>query len=252
MGTASVKLETPKSTILVDPFVQLPGGEHPNRIEDFLGAGYIIITHGHLDHLASTPSLLRRSSFQVYCTDCAARILEKDAALPDTIHRIKPGDTFSVGDVDVIVYSGRHIKFDVPLVLRTLSPFHLVKNQRNVLPLIQMNHRFQENDETVFYELHTHDLRIQIMGSLALRDGVAYPTGADLLFLPYQGRSKLVDTAERILGRLRPKRILATHFDNAFPPLSQTIPTSDLVQMVHNRFPDCEITIPEYGITEWI
>ena len=62
-----------------------------------------------------------------------------------------------------------------------------------------------------------------------------YPTGADLLILPFQGRSDLENYALDIVSRLRPRRILLDHYDDAFPPISDEIPTKDFVRRLREQ-----------------
>lgn len=246
LGTASIKIETENNTLLIDPFVELPGGENKNSLNDFLGADYILITHPHLDHLMSLPDILREYTPTVYCTGYAKELLIKKVGAGDNIVKIEPGNNFNAGDMEITVYKGKHIRFDAGLVAKTLNPIRLQKEWRNSKVLLHENRYYQENKETVFYELNINNLRLQVMGSLALADDVNYPKGADILFLPYQGNSNLLYEAESVTKRLNPKSIFMTHFDNAFPPISQTIPTDEFVEMVNEKYPDIAVTVPVF------
>lgn len=66
------------------------------------------------------------------------------------------------------------------------------------------------------------------MGSLGLSENEDYQEGADLLCLPYQGSSTLEAHARKVLQRLKPKAVLLTHFDDAYPPVSDTVETEGL------------------------
>ena len=76
---------------------------------------------------------------------------------------------------------------------------------------------------------------------------VAANVGADLLILPYQGSCELEREAERFIERLRPKKILLTHFDNAFPPLSRSVDTRPLKRMMDEKYPEIAVVKPTYG-----
>ena len=58
------------------------------------------------------------------------------------------------------------------------------------------------------------------MGSMNLREDEAYPKNADLLVLPYNGWEDNFPPAARIIERLNPKRIVLTHYDDTFPPVT--------------------------------
>ena len=68
-GTASIKLDDGDTTLLFDPYVR------PNKklrrvcVDDFTGADAILVTHGHVDHIADIPTIAKADrSVPVYCT----------------------------------------------------------------------------------------------------------------------------------------------------------------------------------------
>ena len=80
--------------------------------------------------------------------------------------------------------------------------------------------------ETVFYEVSAEGKRVQIMGSLGLDPNTDYPTGADVLILPFQGRSDLEAYAAPIVRSLAPKQVLLDHYDDSFPPMTTQVETA--------------------------
>ena len=76
-----------------------------------------------------------------------------------------------------------------------------------------------------------------MLGSLNLAADVDYPTGMDLLVLPYQGTSDLLTPAIQIIDRLKPRAVLLDHFDDAFPPISNTVDTSDIQEYYAEKLP---------------
>ena len=95
--------------------------------------------------------------------------------------------------------------------------------------------KIPENGEILFYEVLCGGKRIQIMGSLNLADDVEYPTGADQLILPFQGRSDLAQYGLKIVQRLKPKEVLLDHYDDTFPPISADIDTTGFEQLLWAR-----------------
>ena len=66
-------------------------------------------------------------------------------------------------------------------------------------------------------------------------DATVYPTGADLMVLPYQGTSDLLTPAAAVIDRLKPRAVLLDHWDDAFPPVSSAVDTSDIHSALEGR-----------------
>ena len=248
-GTNSLLVEAAGERILFDPFVELRGGEHPNTLDDFLDEKIIFITHGHFDHLFYVPDLLAEGDPTVFCSRTPANTLEQMAESTDNVAVIAPGMTVRIGDVKVHVLQGRHIAFDTHLIFETLSPWRVMRHALNLPFLAWANKSFQEGGETLFFELEAEGKRIQIMGSLNLDEKENYVPGADLLVMPYQGNSFLEKEADRVLARLKPKSIMLSHFDNAFPPISRNVDTRGLSILLKEKYPAVKAVKPRYGKT---
>ena len=61
-GTASIEIGHSGGRLLFDPFVPLSGSPVPVTIEEFDGFTDILVTHGHLDHIADIPQIVRRKN----------------------------------------------------------------------------------------------------------------------------------------------------------------------------------------------
>ena len=247
LGTASLLLEAAGERILFDPFLELRGGEHPGALEDYMKEETIFITHGHFDHLYFLPEILKKGDATVFCTDCPARTLEKYAEDTQNVVKIRIGDEIAIGEVRIRALQGRHIVFDRHLLKYILNPRRLMKYGKNLPFLYWANQAFQEGGETVTYHIKTEGKEILLFGSLNLDPQTEYPQNADLLILPYQGSCELEREAERFIERLRPKKILLTHFDNAFPPLSRSVDTRPLKRMMDEKYPEIAVVKPTYG-----
>ncbi len=247
MGTASFVIETEEARLLFDPFVQLRGGEHPNTLDDFLSEDVIFITHGHFDHLLFVPEILEQSQATVFCTKVPAQTLENITDCTDRIAVFETGQTIPIGDMQVCSYPSRHIRFDPHYIGKTVKVGDVLKNGRNLPFLLYANRRFEEGGETIAYEIRAKGRRILLFGSLNMDEEVSYPTEPDVLILPYQGCNDLVEAAGRIIGRIRPRHVLLSHFDNAFPPLSRTVDLRPLKQMMQENWPHIQLVRPVYG-----
>ena len=241
MGTAALLLRQDETTLAVDPFPGLPLEEPVDRAvpaEDrrrFQEAGYVLVTHGHFDHIQFIPALYREKTCPVFATATPCRTMADHGLPRERLRQIAPGERLDLGPFHIEAYQGRHCKFDLPLVRRTLLSRRALAHPARLARLLRLNKAYDENGEILFYEITCGTLRLQIMGSLGLDADTAYPTGADWLILPFQGRSDLTEYAMPLVERLAPRGILLDHYDDAFPPMSATVDTAGFVTAAEKR-----------------
>lgn len=249
MGTASLLLEAAGERLLFDPFIQLRGGANPVDPERFLQEETIFITHGHFDHLSFVPWILEEGDATVFCTGRPAQTLgelvEEFSPESGRILQMRAGDTFSIGRIEVNVLRGRHITFKWQRVLDTLNPARLLRYCYNLPFLFYANRKFQEGGETVAFDIKAEGKELLLLGSLSLAEDETYPQDVDLLILPYQGNNDLEREAMKIIERIRPKRILLSHFDNAFPPMSRNVDTRPFKKLMDEKYPDIPVVKPK-------
>jgi L-ascorbate metabolism protein UlaG (beta-lactamase superfamily) len=111
---ACVRLEKDGAVLVIDPGVWAGP-------EALAGAGSVLITHEHLDHL--NPDALRAAlaadpALQVWAN---ASVVSQFAEFPGRVHAIGHGDTFGAEGFDVAVYGHEHalLHRDIPLVPNT-------------------------------------------------------------------------------------------------------------------------------------
>lgn len=248
-GTASLLLQEKDMSIAFDPFDGLPihGPRHGQPLpheEDFRRASRIFVTHGHLDHIYHIPRIYGDTDATVYCTEAPKNTLVNHGFPSNRICRIAPGWKESFGPFQITAYQGRHCVFDFPLILRTASRANFWRHPAHLTRLAALDCLYPEKGEILFYEVTCGGTRVQIMGSMNLDSNTEYPTGADVLVLPLQGRSDQDTYALGIIERLQPKSVLLDHYDDSFPPLSDNIDTSGFVRNVweHFRIRCCPLT----------
>lgn len=247
LGNAGVRIETGGRRILFDPFVQLSGAQHPNSLDMFLEDEIIFITHGHFDHLMHVPALLEEGEATVFCSGICAGTLEKFTDAGNRTVLLKPGDSVRLPEIEVKALKGEHVVFDRRLVFETLNPLRLLRHAGNLPILIWASLNFPEGGETLAYEIRAEGKTILLLGSMGLCKSEEYPAAPDLLVLPYQGTSRLVETAEKILARIRPRRVMLTHFDDAFPPLTRCVDSRALRERMRMEFPQMRAVRPAVG-----
>ena len=246
LGVNSMMLEAAGEKILLDPYPSQLGILHPAFPAMFSDADTVLLTHGHFDHLFYFPELEEPADVTIFCTKTPAGTLERMGMENQTV-LIRPGQEFDLGNVRIRVLKGKHIRFDAALIFRTLFSPRMLRYMRNLPYLAWAFTHFPEGGETLVYEILAENRRIQILGSLNLDDDEAYEPGADLLVMPYQGNSRLDKCADRILERLQPQRVLLTHFDDAFPPLSDNVDLSGLKRLMRKKYPKIAMVRPAAG-----
>lgn len=252
LGTACIRIEAEGERILFDPFVQLVGGENPNCMEEFLEDEVICITHGHLDHLMDAVEFLDEEGAgeaTVFCGSVPAATLSGLVEDTGNVVLVNPGTSFRIGKVELKVWEGKHAQPGFFMRIKKLFSVRTVTYFRNALALGYLNLKFPEKGQTYLYELHAEGKTVLVMGSLGLKEGVSYPEGADLLVLPFQGSAHLEQEALEVAERLKPKRIMLDHFDDAFPPVSDSVDTRSFKKLMDERCPRIPVIRPAYKKT---
>ncbi len=236
-GTASLAVETAAGALLVDPYFPMKGSSTRVDRAAYRRFGHILVTHGHFDHIQSLPDIVAESGATVYCTRTPRGTLVGLGVPEDRLREIAPGEGFSIGDMEIGVFHGRHVKYDGRLLLRTFLNPRMLRYAGNLPGIVRAFRSMPENGEIVAYCVRAEGKRVLILGSLGLDEAVDYPREVDLLVLPYQGTSDLMTPARRIVDALRPRTVLLDHFDDAFPPISCAVDTDGFRHSLADRLP---------------
>jgi L-ascorbate metabolism protein UlaG (beta-lactamase superfamily) len=246
LGTAAISYTQNDNTIIFDPFRGLNkklGRVTPDELAVY---GNIFITHGHFDHLLDVPAILAVGKAIVYCSKIAAQNLIDCGVQSGRIHIVAPGETITEGPFSIRVLAGKHIIFDLKLLLKTFFNIRIIRYFGNFLVMLKLARQFKEG-QTLVYEIKVDGKRLLHLGSLNLAEQESYLPGADILFLPYQGRSDLETYARNIVAKIKPKSIYLHHFDDSFPPLSSSVKTDKFIFVLAHYFPEIKIIVPERG-----
>jgi L-ascorbate metabolism protein UlaG (beta-lactamase superfamily) len=229
-GTAAMEVVCGQGKILFDPFVPLKGSPVKVSIDEFDGFSDIFVTHCHLDHIVDLPEIaIRNPGVIIHGTRSTVDTLIQKGVPEKNLSLLRYGETLTVNGFTLRALHGKHAvlpKADCKRIAGWIkSPA-----RRNALWLLKEYKACQEKDETVFYQIEADGKTVSHMGSMNLRDQVAYPTGADALLLPYNGWTDNLPPAVRTIERLKPKNVLLHHYDDTFPPVSSSVDLSPIVQ----------------------
>lgn len=240
-GTAALVLKEDDISIAFDPFCGLQPQEslHSKNLsygeQEFRKIKHVFITHGHFDHIARIPAIYKKAPLKLWCTRTPYNTLLREGMRPEQMQVIRPGEQIHVGPFTVTAYQSRHCRFDVPLIVKTVFRPKVFCHPVHLFHFLKMLLQYPENKEILLYEVLSGDKRIQIMGSLNLSADVEYPTGADILILPFQGRSDLEKCGLSIVRRLKPKKVFLDHYDDSFPPISDNISTKKFEKILRKQ-----------------
>lgn len=234
-GTASVELRTKEGKILFDPFVPIKGSPVDIGVEEFDGFGDIFITHGHLDHVASLPSIYKRNpNIRIHCTQTPYRTLRRKGIPKENLAIINFGDEITVFDFKIRILHGKHARLP-RLTAKLFAEMFSTPAKENLPYLLHEHTLCKERGETVFYDIEAEEKRVSLMGSLNLRDDTEYPAESDLLILPYNGWTDNFPPASAVIERLRPKKVLLDHYDDTFPPVTRKINLAPILEKYGER-----------------
>jgi L-ascorbate metabolism protein UlaG (beta-lactamase superfamily) len=106
-GHSCVRLESDGGVLVIDPGVF----SDPAVLD---GAGAILITHEHADHV-NVDEVIKRAGVPVFSNSAVATKLE---AIADSVTIVEPGDRFDAAGHQVQTFGGTHARIhpDIPLV----------------------------------------------------------------------------------------------------------------------------------------
>lgn len=230
-GTASVTIKTENTALTIDPYLHsLNPSLSPVDVEEIKKSDAIFITHPHTDHFSDIASFMGENT-PVYVSQNGIDHAKKEGISTQTMLPIRAGEKYLVGDISVTTFQSRHCKFDLPLILSIVFSARTYKLAKNAFRLLGEIRRFGIRDDIYFLWIEAEGKMVALLGSAGLDKKTVYPVNADLLVFPYQGRSDMAKYSLPLIARLQPKRVLLDHFDDAFPPFTNTVKTDKIQKL---------------------
>ena len=251
LGTAGFQVEAGDQVFLIDPYLSRnPQARPVQEVQpgDIADSGQIFITHGHFDHLYDVPNIMSHSAASVYCSQIAASTLLREGVDSGRIHAVKEdGYTFDLSSYQVQAFFSRHVKFDIPLVARTLwrigTGYRRLSDMARGYPEGQvLSWRFTINGYTM------HHFGSGGSTPEELERLSAFPL--DLLLVPLQGHTNICDIAFEYVRMLKPRLVIPHHQDDFYPPISTAVDIAPFIKKVRERCPGTEVRV--MGINETI
>lgn len=248
-GTATLTVESGGTKILFDPFLKRNKKLPAVDVDSLSEANAAFITHPHFDHFCDVQAFTDAGLPVVYGSAQCVKLAKENAFSARTFRKlqlIEPFEEVRIGRLRVTAYPAVHCRFNAA---NTFASMFNVKNSlklKSLFTIFKTHRKFPlgEGNETYAFEVTDGQKRVFILGSAGLKEGVEYPTDSDLLVFPYQGRTKMHLYAMPFIEKLQPKRVLADHFDDAFPPVSRRVKAEKLVEETARRFPSVTAFVP--------
>lgn len=255
LGTAGFVVESPKTTLLVDPFFTRPGLAgllRPFRPDDVAITKHlparvdaVLCGHSHYDHAADAPRIarLKGSVLVGSASTCAwgrAEGLAEDRLVEIPAH----GATHRFGDVEVRFVASRHGRIALGRV-----PFSGEVRGTPTAPRRIWHYRMGGAFGLL---VRAPGVSVYHNGSADLVDAELEGERADVLLACLAGRRGTERYVSRLASALEPKLVVPTHHDAFFAPLERglhLLPGIDLngfVAEVGMHAPTATLLTPDY------
>jgi L-ascorbate metabolism protein UlaG (beta-lactamase superfamily) len=243
-GNAAIKVRSGNTVIFFDPFISRNPAFPKLQPGDLADVTAVAATHGHFDHVADFPAVSTWFDGPFLVSKQVERNLVRRKHMdPDRMMRCEFDIPFQLGDCELTMLHGRHVRFDRRLIRKTLPrTFKSFRRASRLLP------QQSPVGAVSIWQVRYRGQTLLHLGSLGFTVGEAYPVGADVLDLPMQGHSRIYEKALAAVDQLQPGAVVFHHFDDAFPPVSTQIPTGPIIELLQARHPEVQAYTPEYGI----
>ena len=252
-GTAGFRIKTDKHTMLIDPYLSrndkaLP--RQPLKPSDIQEGDVILISHGHFDHIYDVPTISSKTGAKVYCGNGIGEALIRNGMERGQIHEVNSdGENFDFNGIHAKAFFSRHVKFDRWLILKTLARINF-----RLFRYLPLTREYPEG-QVLSWRLILEGKTTHHFGSAGSTFDELARLGSqptDILLVPLQGHSDIIQIAHKYVTALQPKVVIPNHQDNFFPPISTTVDPQPFEELVKQTNPDTEIKILEINETSEI
>ncbi|MEO8876110.1 MAG: MBL fold metallo-hydrolase, partial [Polyangiaceae bacterium] len=263
LGTAGFIVETPKVTVLIDPYVSRPSLTRVAlgklRVDSAAIARYIparvdavCCGHAHFDHLLDAPIIAReRNSLFIASATGAAFAHAHHVPREKIVVVPASGKTLTVGDLEIKFVPSLHGR-----ILFGQVPFPGTLDTAPQLPARAWHYKMG-GAFGVWMQAKKEDgsngASLYHNGSADLIDAELDDVHADVLLIGLAGRQATPDYLRRLAGHLNPEVVIPTHHDAFFAPLAEGVrllPRIDLrgfLAETRALLPKATRIVPEYG-----
>jgi L-ascorbate metabolism protein UlaG (beta-lactamase superfamily) len=247
LGVAGYRLSYQGETIYIDPYLsrvplssvlrRAPALADPSLHERILKpAGRVagvLVGHTHFDHAIDVPAIARRYECSAYGSSSLVNLMRLHG-LADRGVEVEPDRRYELGPFTVTFVPSLHSK----LLLGFAVPFDGELTCEHLDALSPSAYRC---GQVWGIHIEVAGMTFYHQGSANLIDEAVHHSGVDVFLAGIAGRSFTRDYWARILSRLQPRTIVASHFDDFFRPIDAAMGFSTNVNL--SAFPDEVATV---------
>jgi L-ascorbate metabolism protein UlaG (beta-lactamase superfamily) len=237
LGTAGYRLTFEGQTLYIDPYVSRVGVRDVLRKRVALAdsalhdrwltppgpvAG-VLVGHTHFDHAIDVPELCRRTGAKAYGSASLAQLMRAFGRSEQCVE-VTPARAYELGPFTVRFHLSLHSK----LLLGLKVPFD---GELTCDHVDGFNAGAYRCGQVYGIEIDVAGVKLYHQGSANLIDEAVPRGGVDVFLAGIAGRSFTRGYWPRILGRLEPRVVVASHFDDFFRPLDTALGFSTNVNL---------------------
>jgi L-ascorbate metabolism protein UlaG (beta-lactamase superfamily) len=225
LGTAGFRLAYQGTVVWIDPYVTrlslrdllahrvVPASQR--TIAAWIDrADAVLVGHTHFDHALDVPAIARRFGCTVYGSTSLAHLMALHG-LPEQAIVVAPHQDYEVGPFKFHFVPSQHSKLQLGLAV----PYAGELTCDHVDGLTPQAYRC---GQVWGLCIEVAGMRIYHQGSADLIDDEIRDRGVDLFLCGISGRRFTRRYVERIVRALQPARIVPTHYDDFFRPLTSS------------------------------
>ncbi len=247
LGVAGYRLSYQGETIYIDPYLsrvplssvlrRTPALADPSLHERILKpAGRVagvLVGHTHFDHAIDIPAIARRYECSAYGSSSLVNLMRLHG-MADRAVEVEPDRRYELGPFTVTFVPSLHSK----LLLGFAVPFDGELTCEHLDALSPSAYRC---GQVWGIHIEVAGMTFYHQGSANLIDEAVHHSGVDVFLAGIAGRSFTRDYWARILSRLQPRTIVASHFDDFFRPIDAAMGFSTNVNL--SAFPEEVATV---------
>jgi L-ascorbate metabolism protein UlaG (beta-lactamase superfamily) len=237
LGVAGYRLSYEGQTIYIDPYLsrvplssvirRTPALASPALHERYLRpAGQlagVLVGHTHFDHAIDVPEIVRRHGCHAYGSSSLANLMGLHG-LGERAVEVEPDHRYELGPFTVTFVPSLHSK----LLLGFAVPFD---GELTCEHLDALSPSAYKCGQVWGIHIEVAGMTFYHQGSANLIDEALGHRGVDVFLAGIAGRSFTRDYWARILPRLQPRTIVASHFDDFFRPIDASMGFSTNVNL---------------------
>jgi L-ascorbate metabolism protein UlaG (beta-lactamase superfamily) len=243
LGVAGYRLSYEGQTVYIDPYLsrvplssvlrRVPALADPALHERYLRPSGqlvgVLVGHTHFDHAIDVPEVVRRHGCSAYGSSSLVHLMRLHGLGAHAVE-VEPHHRYELGPFTVTFVPSLHSK----LLLGFAVPFDGELTCEHLDALSPAAYRcgqvwgiHVEVAGMTFY----HQGSANLIDDALRHSDVVGPSGVDVFLAGIAGRSFTRDYWARILPRLQPRTVVASHFDDFFRPLDAAMGFSTNVNL---------------------